>query len=146
MRGLDFGTCVFRIPTWFLCGPFCAQFCSAHSELCPGSQGSLQSGLPDPLKLPWLACCDHIKHQQGSLLTRLLHLNVGWLLFSLPSPPSVCSANSCSPRSLGKAGPSMTHLPLGGTNKAFLLPVLPGLPLIMVLIMLSGIHLGLLSH
>lgn len=76
----------------------------------------------------------------------LLHLNVGWLLFSLPSPPSVCSANSCSPRSLGKAGPSMTHLPLGGTNKAFLLPVLPGLPLIMVLIMLSGIHLGLLSH
>lgn len=146
MRGLDFGICVFRIPTWFLCGSFCAQFCSAHSELCSGSQGSLQSGLPDPLKLPWLACCDHTKHQQGPLLTGSAPPEC-WVALVFSAFPSFCLLGKfLLSQILGQSRSSRTHLPLGGTNKAFLLPGLPGLPLIMVLIMLSGIHLGLLSH
>lgn len=49
-------------------------------------------------------------------------------------------------RLLRQSWSSVTHLPLGGTDEAFFLPVLPGLHLIKVLIMLSGIHLSLLSH
>lgn len=61
-------------------------------------------------------------------------------------PPSVCLPNSLLSRLLGQSRSSVTHLPLMGTDEAFFLPVLPGLHLIKVLIMLSGIHLSLLSH